>query len=234
MKKLLILSFLSICIIVLFSSCEKGQSDELLVHDSEMESLLHTILESEGNSIVQCHNLEERDSTSSIQERTNRKTLSYVSQTNHVRVNIGKTWPKSWNKFVKVAVYYMNNYTDGRLRYSWRKVYHDNVINKQIILYADLEVEKIGRGDYPSGGYPGERIRFNPIYYNNQSDKMKFLAVLHELGHTIGFMHTDGTNGVRVGPCRTNDPGSVMQERIKENLCNGYSSCDKKAYKAFY
>lgn len=48
---------------------------------------------------------------------------------------------------------------------------------------------------FPSGGNPASPIRLNTYYYNNSSSRTDAATVIaHEIGHAIGFRHTDYMN----------------------------------------
>lgn len=57
-----------------------------------------------------------------------------------------------------------------------------------------------GEADLPLNGKPGNRIYFN-TYYNSYTLAQKTMIAIHEIGHTLGFMHTDYS-----GPNRFLDP----------------------------
>jgi hypothetical protein len=58
---------------------------------------------------------------------------------------------------------------------------------------------------FPSGGDPATPISLNTFYYNNSSNRADATTVIaHEIGHAIGFRHTDYAN--RRFSCGPNAP----------------------------
>jgi hypothetical protein len=62
-------------------------------------------------------------------------------------------------------------------------------------------------------GNPGNKITIN-TYYNTMVDSKKIFAITHELGHSLGFSHTNGTYGYLVTGTPTSDPGSIMNASV--------------------
>lgn len=84
-------------------------------------------------------------------------------------------------------------------------------------------------------GYPGHSLEINSNYNESglTSSKRKHIAT-HELGHTIGFMHTDTYDGIAIyGACETtSDPTSVMHAYMRS--WTGFSTCDILAFNILY
>lgn len=64
-----------------------------------------------------------------------------------------------------------------------------------------------------SSGKPGVSIEINSKY-NTMSASQKLFAITHELGHTIGFMHTNQTSGVFIPGTPSVDANSVMNSFV--------------------
>lgn len=80
-------------------------------------------------------------------------------------------------------------------------------------------------------GNPGNKITIN-TYHNGLAATRKEFALTHELGHTLGFSHTNETNGYLVKGTPTSDPASVMNSVIAD--WNGFSRYDVKAVRTVY
>lgn len=91
-------------------------------------------------------------------------------------------------------------------------------------------------------GNPGSCIFLNKNYDSSLilSSSLKKLTVAHELGHTIGFHHTDTNDWYKIVTrefsCDNGlDSKSVMRSGDKNlNYWNGFSFCDKKAFYSLY
>jgi len=64
-----------------------------------------------------------------------------------------------------------------------------------------------------SNGKPGVSIEINSKY-NTMSASQKLFAITHELGHTIGFYHTNQSTGIYIPGTPTVDANSVMNSFV--------------------
>ncbi len=90
----------------------------------------------------------------------------------------------------------------------------------------------IARGALPaSSGRPGTMVIIN-TKYNYLSAGYKEFAITHELGHNIGFLHTDQTSGVFINGTPTTDAKSVMNSVAMPWA--GFTAGDIKAVQILY
>ncbi|MGZ3950237.1 MAG: M57 family metalloprotease [Flavisolibacter sp.] len=82
-----------------------------------------------------------------------------------------------------------------------------------------------------SDGTVGNEVDIN-TYYSTLGSSYKTFAITHELGHTIGFTHTDGTYGNLIPGTPTTDPNSVMNSVVLP--WNGYTQYDIVAVTTIY
>jgi hypothetical protein len=77
---------------------------------------------------------------------------------------------------------------------------------------AVLALENAGQADLPSSSMPGRNIMFNALHSHDGifSHQRKVSSAAHALGHTIGLLHTNQTQGIFIPATPTSDPGSVM------------------------
>lgn len=84
----------------------------------------------------------------------------------------------------------------------WFGKYHDATTS--VVAYANL----------PSGGNPGQYIHINSFYDYLSSDN-KINCIMHEMGHTLGYRHTNESNGVTIPGSPTSDPLSIMHSFVQ-------------------
>jgi len=98
---------------------------------------------------------------------------------------------------------------------------------------------------FPSGGNPGPTVTVNTCFGYTLNDSQRLRNMVHELGHTLGFRHsnytqlgeTAGTEGaiqVTGTPTSGNDANSVMNGGTALNSWIGFSTYDQTAVRALY
>jgi hypothetical protein len=80
-------------------------------------------------------------------------------------------------------------------------------------------------------GNAGKRISVN-TYFDYLSDAQKIFAITHEIGHTLGFTHTNGTYGTLISGTTDSDPSSIMNATCLSWA--GFTSNDMTAIKSVY
>jgi hypothetical protein len=102
----------------------------------------------------------------------------------------------------------------------------------------------IAAAEWPTSGNPGFRIRVNLDFLSNQtvSEGQRVYNLVHEIGHCIGFRHSDLNNNTEpvngATPVTTTSAGidnlSVMKAGTALNSWNGFSSNDIIAAQTVY
>ncbi|MBV8253903.1 MAG: hypothetical protein JO154_14970 [Chitinophaga sp.] len=118
----------------------------------------------------------------------------------------------SWKKALRDAIKYWNNYNMlGSSTKIIFTIYSDDVATD--LVASDNMYENsttIAYAYYPkSNGATGDSLRIN-TFHNYLSPELKAYAITHELGHTLGFMHADGSGGALIPGTPSSDQNSLM------------------------
>jgi len=100
-------------------------------------------------------------------------------------------------------------------------------------IYTDPNTSTIAYASFPdAAGNPGPTVNIN-LYYSTLSASQKQFAITHELGHCLGFMHTNQFNGVLIPETPdAADPNSVMNATVLN--WNGFTFYDILSYGIVY
>lgn len=119
----------------------------------------------------------------------------------------------AWKKALRDAIKYWNNYnllgSSTRITFT---IYSDNTTYDLVANDSWYEVSNTIAYAYlpKSNGTTGDSLRIN-TYYNYFSPELKAMTIAHELGHVIGFTHSDGSGGGSLIPGTiANDNQSLM------------------------
>ncbi len=172
--------------------------------------------------------------------------ISYNNQTN-ITVRIDNSIPSSgldnWHTEVQQALNLWNGVTRSRIHFIYTTsssaditIQSDNGAFGNLVLAA---------ASWPTGGNAGPSIRINLDFFNNRtmSSSQKLYNMVHELGHCLGFRHTNWSGlgessaiGISGTPTSGSnpDPNSVMNGNTALNGWNGFSGHDQNALVKLY
>lgn len=130
---------------------------------------------------------------------------------NNVRLYIDPAVPTAWRTAIQGAVNNWNAINGTRLGMS--------IISSPSGVYTRVfmgfeSANWIARAYLPtSNGRPGVNVEINSNY-NSLPASQKLFAITHELGHTIGFYHTNQTQGIFINGTPAVDANSVMNSFV--------------------
>ncbi len=109
---------------------------------------------------------------------------------------------------------------------------------------GELDNYTLAVSQVPGNGKTGSYIKINTDFYNNYvlSESQMINTMVHELGHSVGLMHTNMTaqehaespQAVLIPGTPLTDPGSVMNGGTALNSFNGLSTYDQVAIRYLY
>ena len=156
-----------------------------------------------------------------------------------IKVRIDGTIPYAWHANIQQAINEWNATGSVYMRLV-------TTYDQDILIYEDPNTPNAW-GQYPlSGGKPGGLIRINVGWFSYQkTDYQRMLLFVHEMGHTLGLMHTNwrgdsigGDIGTAISgtPNSGNnpDPSSIMNEGFDLNRNFVFSYYDSIAIGALY
>ncbi|WP_130735052.1 M57 family metalloprotease [Flavobacterium sp. J27] len=182
-------------------------------------------------------------------------TNNLVSNTkiNNLKVIIDSSIPTtgtdSWHTAVATAINHWNNITNSKVSFTLiQSGVADITIKSDTFLSPMLPNGVVAGAPTPPGNCnPGSYIAINLDYSNNVNvtELQKVFTIVHELGHTIGFRHTDwkvqnesslpGDNPIQYAAyVPESDPYSVMISSTSNWSFQGFSAIDVKSIEALY
>jgi len=130
---------------------------------------------------------------------------------NNVRLYIDPAVPTAWRTAIQGAVNNWNAVNGTRLGMSITT----SATGVYTRVFMGFESANwIARAYLPtSNGRPGVSVEINSNY-NSLPASQKLFAITHELGHTIGFYHTNQTQGIFITGTPSVDANSVMNSFV--------------------
>jgi len=152
-----------------------------------------------------------------------------------------------WAAAARDAMNQWNSIVGSRLRFTESA----GPVHVRFYTYHDQsgdETYTAARATFPSGGNPGSSVNINLGFYTYLPPSAKVFLLVHELGHTVGFRHTNwsnnpcvpGSEGVgsdganQVSGTPPEDGSSVMNGCTAGQEWNGFSFYDRVASRVRY
>lgn len=168
-----------------------------------------------------------------------RKQPYKVTSTTVVGVNVFGNVPSDWVNATNAAINLWNS-LGGKITFAGMSsnYYQSGKINVTKGNISNGSI--VAQGDFvTSSGNPGGYLVINNLYTGTTLSYMqKVYVMVHEIGHCIGFYHTDSNDGSQIitaiSSCNNStDPTSVFKAG-NAVAWNGFSNCDKEAFKSLY
>lgn len=164
---------------------------------------------------------------------------------NSIIVKINSNLYNDWDFAVRQAMQHWATIADCRINFHQLRLIDDENL-ADIRVEADggaLNTNTFADATFPTvSGEPGWRIRINTDIYStspgnqtpvNQRGVNTLWNIIHEFGHTIGFLHVN-ENAANIPGTTNNDPNSVMRGSAAASLWTGFSAGDVTAAQFVY
>lgn len=171
------------------------------------------------------------EAASGVPTTEHRRGPYLISSTysSNVKLYIDPAVPAAWVSAVQGAVANWNAVSNSGIGMSI--VSSQSASNTRVFMGFE-NASWIARAYLPSSnGRPGVSVEINSNY-NSLPASQKLFAITHELGHTIGFYHTNQTTGTHIPGTPTVDANSVMNSFVLN--WNGFTSGDVLATQILY
>lgn len=208
-------------------------TDEYIIVDNE-------ILFSKSHFWEEHSFMYESNGNGSPNGQKSRRQQYKVTSTKVVLVSVPNNIPSIWIKALNNAMSEWNK-LNGGIRFSGisSNEFKSNAVNVRMTYLVGNGSSIMPAQGFPvsRNGRPGERLDINTNYKISLNISEATMIMVHELGHCIGFYHTDTHDGTLINTsystCNTkNDPNSVMRKTY--TTWNGFTDCDKAAFFAMY
>jgi hypothetical protein len=226
------LSTLALALLVIFQSCKKNDVQEVPAAGTENIAALQqavansvgmsadkvTYLQNEkqfvvdGDSYVSLQDAQLRFASKGVAGAANGATqmrspyLITPSKVSTIKFYCDATVPAMWVAALDSAIVNWN--ASGSAVKMQRITATTGYTTKVTTNYSVSST--IATSAYPDYyGNPGNKITIN-TYQNGLSDSKKVFAITHEVGHSLGLSHTNGTYGYLVAGTPTTDSYSIM------------------------
>jgi hypothetical protein len=165
--------------------------------------------------------------------RKDQRRYTYiVSSANvaNVKYYVQGSVPAAWKTAITQAIAQWNNVTGTRVGMS--EVSSSSSANVIVDAQYDNVNNWVARAALPgANGAPGGGLTVN-TFHNGMEAGMKLFAMVHEMGHNIGLLHTNQTDGALIPGTPATDANSVMNSFVLP--WNGFTYYDQVAVRVLY
>lgn len=204
----------AIALAVFFNSCEKGTdpieadqevSYEVLNQIQELGFSTFNVIKEDGGYIVEGDIFLSEDNLWSSESQEFRTAAEEQYRTTNlvtglprvITVMVDTKLPSNFGPALEDCIARYNNLN---LEITFQIIPYSRKANADISIVAGPKKWNIpdrngyitlGRGGFPTGGNPYDKVEMNGEYFSTKAVNYVGLVLAHEIGHNIGFRHTD-------------------------------------------
>lgn len=250
------ISAICLCIVLFVSSCDQESQENDVTPDPTADASLdkyYTFLEEASGvgradivydktsgaftvnkdmivskTVIDQYLLETGDVSTGRTEQRMHNVLLTDAQSRNFKYYIQPTLTQGWRDAVVQAFAQWNGVGGSKLRLVQVSTQAEANINVFMGTYD--AANWVARATLPTGNGTGY-LEINPRF-NDMAANQKLFAMAHEIGHNIGFWHTDQTTGTIIPGTPVTDPNSVMNSYVLP--WNGFTNYDLIAVRYLY
>lgn len=195
---------------------------------------------------------QEAKQTGSAAQRNSGKTSQWqtpdiISSLKVESIKYSVSLPPAWRTSVLLALEKWSSVQDVKINFYLDDYLSSPSPNDNSIYFTEdgnsLPSNVLAAAEFPSGGNSGFRVLVNLDFYNNYpvTDAGKLYNMVHEIGHCLGFRHSNMQSlgepqlGAGIIPgTPSSDVNSVMNGGTALSTWNGFSAYDITAVQTLY
>lgn len=194
----------------------------------------------EGDQLFSEEYLDEFINNSDDLEERHRKLFSCMPFSDHlisaIILRVSNNVPTYWKNALSGAVSRWNAVSGTKVKFYIRgPLISGGVLSDN---WVSVSAQNSGPGNAWVTGYSGCNRLPQNVYINlgsnSGSPETRIGILMHELGHVVGFQHTDSSSGTYLPGTCTNDTYSIMNATIFNYPSFNFTPCDIGAIQIFY
>lgn len=203
----------------------------------------------EGDIVLFKEELEKNNSLKKTTQYAGDETVVSYSKVSDIKIKVNSAFSSStWSSVINEAINKWNSISNSKVNLSLVTSGEDILIRPKSEFPVSFPSGYFGFGTWPTEGNPGKYIWIDEDTQTSLVFDNLVTGVIHEIGHCLGFHHTNGDQESGQDPLGVNstrryvnltlfdDPYSIMNYDavIPSKFIREFSEADKRAVRALY